>query len=247
MRYLRRQVINRRAPYDSRLVVDITNAVLMQTTNNLLIPKGTTAERPVNPTNGMVRYNTSFNEIEVYQANTWRSLRFKESVGITQQAIGTGDSIETVFGPLNPAPPTIVQSGATWGGQNLFVIVENVIQLHVTNYEIIQNPGRVSGSILSFTSGTNVITSSNTSLINFSTSKFRTGQTITVLGSNFNDGVYTINSVTANTIEVNTALVDEAQGSAVSITGPYASGYFVSFGSPVPPLKVVTVLHGFDQ
>jgi len=58
MRYLRKQVINRRAPYDQRLSVDINNAVVMTTTNNVTLPSGTTAQRPVNPTNGMMRYNT---------------------------------------------------------------------------------------------------------------------------------------------------------------------------------------------
>jgi hypothetical protein len=143
MRYLRKQVINRRAPWDQRLSVDINNAVVMTTTNNLTLPSGTTAQRPVLPINGMIRYNTDIvtgGEIEIYQSGTWRSLRFKEATQITQQSLGAGDSLNLYFGPLTPAPPTTVQSNTIWGGQNILVIVENVIQISTTNYTIVQNP-----------------------------------------------------------------------------------------------------------
>lgn len=143
MRYLRKQVLNRRAPWDQRLSVDINNAVVMTTTNNVTLPSGTTAERPVSPVNGMLRYNTDIvvgGELEVYQSGSWRSLRFKESSQIVQQNLGAGDSETVHFGPLNPAPPSLVQSNTTWGGQNLLVIVENVIQLNNINYTVVQNP-----------------------------------------------------------------------------------------------------------
>ena len=156
MRYLRRQVLNRRAPFDQRLSVDINNAVVMTTSNNVTLPVGTTAQRPVSPVNGMMRYNTdiiSGGELEVYQATTWRSLRFKESVGITQQTVGTGDAVEVYFGPLNPAPPAVVQSDATWGGQNIIVVVENVIQISTTNYTIVQNPSPTAHHPGAYTAG----------------------------------------------------------------------------------------------
>jgi hypothetical protein len=73
MRYLRTQVLNRRAPFDQRLQVDLTNGIVMKTPNNLLMPKGTTAERPVSPVNGMIRYNTDIvagGEVEIYHAGT---------------------------------------------------------------------------------------------------------------------------------------------------------------------------------
>ena len=108
MRYLRKQVLNRRSPFDQRLSVDINDAIVMKTTSNVTLPSGTTAQRPVSPVNGMLRYNTDIvagGEMEIYQSNTWRSLRFKESTQIVQQNLGAGDSINVYFGPLNPAPP----------------------------------------------------------------------------------------------------------------------------------------------
>jgi hypothetical protein len=140
MRFLKTLSLNRRAIYDDRLAVDTANGVVMNTPNNLLMPKGATGDRPGAPLTGMIRYNTTNNEVEVYQgvggSATWRSLRFKESTEIIQQAF-IGDAETVVFGPLDPQPPTIVASGATWTGANLIVVVGNVFQTWNTNYLIV--------------------------------------------------------------------------------------------------------------
>lgn len=139
MRFLKTLTINRRAIFDPRLHVDINNGVVMETPFSLTLPKGGTADTPSSllRTNGMIRYNTDTDEVQVYQANNWRTLRFKESTGITQQTMAVGDAVNTVFGPLSPQPPTTVQSGATWGGQNLIVVVGNVFQVSTSNYVVI--------------------------------------------------------------------------------------------------------------
>lgn len=140
MRYLRTQTLNRRSIPDSRFFIGLDNGIVMNTSNNLSLPIGTTLDRPVSPNNGMIRFNSDLNEVELYQAGTWRSLRFKEPTAIIQQTLGAGDSNSIYFGPLNPAPPISVESNSTWGGQNLIVLVENVMQLATTNYEVVENP-----------------------------------------------------------------------------------------------------------
>jgi hypothetical protein len=40
----------------------------------MLIPKGTTAQRPVSPVNGEIRYNTDTNQFEGYQGGAWGQL-----------------------------------------------------------------------------------------------------------------------------------------------------------------------------
>ena len=153
MRFLRRTTVNPRDPRDYRLYVDVTSNVAMTGRASLQLPKGSTSDRPVAaiPTslgatpgladmNGMIRYNTTTDEVEVFQSGTWRALRFKENSGITQQSLGSGDASTVYFGPLNPAPPTTVQSGAAWGPQNLIVLIENVPQISTTNYTVEQNP-----------------------------------------------------------------------------------------------------------
>jgi len=43
-------------------------------TGFMLIPKGTTAQRPVSPVNGEMRYNTDTNQFEGYQGGAWGQL-----------------------------------------------------------------------------------------------------------------------------------------------------------------------------
>ena len=140
MRFLRRQTINRRAVYDNTLYVDTNNAIVMGSQNNLTLPSGPDGTRPSVPVNGMIRYNTTSLDIEVYQGSTWRALRYRESGSITQQTLGIGDGDTLYYGPLNPAPTGNIQRGYTWSGANLLVLVENVLQLHTTNYTVVQNP-----------------------------------------------------------------------------------------------------------
>jgi hypothetical protein len=43
-------------------------------TGFMLVPKGTTAERPVSPVNGEIRYNTTTSQFEGYQGGAWGQL-----------------------------------------------------------------------------------------------------------------------------------------------------------------------------
>jgi hypothetical protein len=145
MRFLKASTLSRKNVKDDTLAVDIDKQILMDSNNVLLMPKGSTSNRPgevgaatASPVNGHIRYNTTTNEVEVYQNSAWRNIRFKEASSITQQTVGTGDDTETVFGPLSPTP------SATQQAQNYIVLIENVVQLSTTNYTLEQS---VSGSL----------------------------------------------------------------------------------------------------
>jgi len=146
MRYLKRQTLDRRSANNTTLYSDAARAnvyISPSGQGSVVIPTGTTAQRPSSPVSGMMRYNTDIStggQIEVYQGGTWRSLRFKESGQIIQQNLGAGDGTTTYFGPLSPQPPTVVASNATWGAQNILVIVENVIQVSGINYTVTNDP-----------------------------------------------------------------------------------------------------------
>jgi hypothetical protein len=238
MRYLKRQTINRRIANDPALYVDYKNAnVIMGVTDSLTVPKGTTSQQPGNvsntitptPVNGMIRYNSTTDQFEGYQNGTWRSFRFKEATQITQQNLGAGDSAQVYFGPLSPISPTVAASGATWGGQNILVVVENVLQLNSINYSVVQGTsgspftigdaadvgtlsvaGSTGSKTLYFNTSLNVSTASWTSnvatLTVFNTSSagqpFAIGATITVTGmspSGYN-GIYTVTGGSATTV-----------------------------------------------
>ena len=51
-----------------------TGNVTMSSTGFALIPAGTTAERPVSPANGQIRYNTTTAQFEGYQGGAWGQL-----------------------------------------------------------------------------------------------------------------------------------------------------------------------------
>jgi len=139
MRYLRAQSTNARGIYGNKDVRrDINGQIVLDSTDMVLVPKGTTAEKVTSPVNGHMRYNTTTNVFENYQAGSWAPIRRFEPANIVMQSLGNGNDVETKFGPLdnqdtyNPAPASAA---------NIIVLVENVFQLPTTNYTLEQNPG----------------------------------------------------------------------------------------------------------
>lgn len=154
MRYVKRQTTNSRGIIGRGIYVSaVDKEVILDTTNVLLVPKGTTEQRPQFSKNGHVRYNTTVDEFEMYQDNAWRQLRFKEpnrNPGIVVQTLGVGDATKTVFGALDSQDPDFPIPTAA---QNILVFVENVFQLPNTNYSLVQNPsGLAAGWYLEFAS-----------------------------------------------------------------------------------------------
>ena len=151
MKFLKKLQLAKKNVTDDRIAVDANSLVYFESTNAMKLPIGTTNQQPgqsentvTSPANGMVRYNSSTNQLEAYQNSAWRNVRFKEATTITQQTAGTGDGAETKFGPLSPVPTA---------AQNVLVLVENVMQVATTNYTLVQNPGGyAAGWYISFTS-----------------------------------------------------------------------------------------------
>ena len=137
MRLLKAQNTNLRNIYGQGVKYDVSGQVIMDSTNSVLVPAGTTDQRPADFENGHVRYNTDINEFEFYSNHAWRRVRYKEAFAITQQPLGVGDDDETVFGPLDNQDPLNPIPAAA---QNMIVLVENVFQISGTNYTLVQNP-----------------------------------------------------------------------------------------------------------
>lgn len=152
MRFLKAQNTNARNIIGKGVRYDIDEQIVFDSSNSILIPKGTTAERPESPSNGHVRYNTDNDELESYSRGAWRRVRFNEPnpLGITQQNLGNGDASEVFFGPLDSGDSDFPVPDAA---QNILVFVENVFQISGTNYVLTQNPsGLVEGYYIEFTS-----------------------------------------------------------------------------------------------
>lgn len=132
MRFLKRHNLNKFRRTDKKVYTDTLGRVEMRTPVTLLLPKGNTGERPLNPENGQIRYNTDTAEIEAYTDGQWRQIRYKEATNIVQQNLGYGDYIQQTFGPLEPVPAA---------GQNIIVLIENVVQIYQMNYTLINQAG----------------------------------------------------------------------------------------------------------
>jgi hypothetical protein len=254
MRYLKRQTLDRRSANNTSLYTDAgrINVYLEPTgTGSVVVPKGNNSTKPSGVT-GMIRYNTETDQFEGYQSGAWRTFRFKESTAITQQNLGAGNGTEVYFGPLNPAPPATIQSGGTWGGQNLLVIVENVLQLHATNYTVLQNPtlgaetysgvtsaSAASGAITLYFNTALVATgasgAASTVTLTFSTrpaTPFSVGSTIVVTGftpSGYN-GTFTVTACTTTSVSYtnSTTATVAVTGQIASTTAVYPSANFTS-------------------
>lgn len=152
MRFLKRNQLNYRNVKDNRVAVEIDGEVKLQTTNVVLIPKGTTSDRPASPIHGHMRYNTDLNEFEFYQNSAWRKVAYKEPTAIVQQNLGNGDDVEIYFGPLVSGNVNYPYPELT-SPQNILVFVENVFQISGTNYTLEDNPlGKLPGRYIKFDS-----------------------------------------------------------------------------------------------
>lgn len=151
MRLIKAQSTNLRSIRGRGVKYDVNDQVIMDSKKGVRLPKGPQSERPFYPENGYLRYNTTDNQLEAYQNGAWREVRFKEpnqDPGITQQNLGLGDEVETDFGPLNSGDADYPIPAAP---QNILVFVENVFQIAITNYDLVQNPaGKTPGWYIRF-------------------------------------------------------------------------------------------------
>jgi hypothetical protein len=102
----------------------ITNAIAsFQTTTSIKVPVGTTGQRPGAGVTGMVRFNTSVNNLEFYDANSWQTAgsQFTVITANTQ----SGDGVQTAF--------TLPAASTTAG---TIVAINGVVQIPVTAYSV---------------------------------------------------------------------------------------------------------------
>jgi hypothetical protein len=151
MKFLKTQNTSRFLLKDNQFKSNPYGRYTMDGTGGLRLPKGTTAERPQlssvempNGANGMIRYNTTTNNLECFIAGYWETVAAPSSSAILKETYGPGDYTEIYFGPLPAAyEPEFLPSG---GGSldNIIVLVENVWQLSTTNFTLVQNPAGTS-------------------------------------------------------------------------------------------------------
>jgi hypothetical protein len=151
MKFLKTKNISKFSINDRSLIaypdgVGPGNRVVVNAKGGMMLPKGTTAQRPQlssvrQPTdaNGTIRYNTSLSSIEAYVGGTWVIVASPVASAIVKQTLGPGDGVERVFGPLNSTAAFLTAYSAS--DDNIIVLVENVMQISTTNYTVVQSNG----------------------------------------------------------------------------------------------------------
>lgn len=144
MKFLKQKNISKFSIRDQTLFTNQFGRAVMGLTGGLRLPQGTTAQRP-NETlvrypggisgaefaDGTIRYNLDTNSLEALIAGVWEIVRGPGATAITKETLGPGNDVNTTY-TLNP-PFGIAPSSA----DNLIVLVENVMQISVTNYNLI--------------------------------------------------------------------------------------------------------------
>jgi hypothetical protein len=110
-----------------------TNAlVAFNATNSILMPVGNTAQRPSTGVTGMVRFNSTTNQMEAYNGTSWQSLGSSFTVITTEQFAGDGSTT------------TFTLSSSNYTTDSVLVTLNGVVQIPTTAYN-------VSGASLIFT------------------------------------------------------------------------------------------------
>jgi hypothetical protein len=144
MKFLKQKNISKFSISDNTLFTNHYGRAVMDLTGALRLPKGTTEQRPAvtgvripNGPNGFIRYNTSIDPvtgeaigIEALISGEWEVIRAPGTATITKQTLGPGDGSTTIFGPLLIIPDT---------DNDIIVLVENVFQISVTNFNLSRN------------------------------------------------------------------------------------------------------------
>tara|TARA_E500000178_G_scaffold277977_1_gene277364 strand:- start:12383 stop:13078 length:696 start_codon:yes stop_codon:yes gene_type:complete len=229
MRFLKSQYVSKYSPNDNTVRVNPYGRAVMDFNGGIMIPKGTTAQRPQltgvrHPidANGYLRYNIDNDTvtgqpigIEAYVGGNWEVVRAPGAAAVSIETFGPGNAVDTLFGPLAKVPSS---------ANNIIVLVENVFQIPTTNFTLNQNP-------------TSTGTGEEVDSGNFVTS---TEYIITATGST--DFVAEHGAADNNPGTIFTA----ASAGTPDATGlARETGWYLTFNSAVPLDKYITVFFGF--
>ena len=110
----------------------VANAVVsFQSSNSILIPRGNSAQRPATGVTGMIRFNTTLDSLEFYDADSWVSAGTVFTVIDSEVFNGDGSTVAYTLGTSQTTDSCIVS-------------INGVLQIPVLAYS-------VTGNVLTFT------------------------------------------------------------------------------------------------
>jgi hypothetical protein len=166
--------------------------------SNVLVPAGATADRPLSPANGMLRYSTTFALFEGYINGSWQTIA--SGSGVTSVATGTGltGGPITSTGTISIANTTVV--AATYGSSSTVPSYTVNAQGQITAAADISISATAIGAVTSVTGTANEIASSGgqTPVLSLPSSLTFTSKTITGGAFNMASAQVASDTVTTN-------------------------------------------------
>jgi hypothetical protein len=81
----------------------VKNRKLQSGSSSVVVPAGTSAERPDAPLYGAFRYNTSIGRLEYFNGTAFKTVSISGEANIIVDAY-TGNGVTTTFGPMSTTP-----------------------------------------------------------------------------------------------------------------------------------------------
>ena len=103
----------------------VKNRRLRSGSSGVVMPTGSSAQRPIVANFGMIRYNTEIGLVEFYNGTVWNTLSSGGSISYTVDDF-TGTGVQTIF------TMTIAESVA----ENIIVFVGSIYQDPATSYTV---------------------------------------------------------------------------------------------------------------
>jgi hypothetical protein len=235
MKFYKRKPIDQHNPIDSSWAVNSDGTIVTNANGSMEVPSGNTGQRPTSTVDGQMRYNTTLNEDEAHINGVWERIRTVRPSTIIVQNLGSGNYLNTYFGPLNPDyEPSYAKSSA-----NIMVYVDNVYQIPEYNYSLTLT----SPADFQISTSDNVGIGSSTIPLSTLTNVL---VGMTVSGSSALQANTTVASIDSSSTSIVLSLqtVDNIP-SSTSIDFTYTTGTYINFSGPVP-MKPVIALFGFD-
>lgn len=103
----------------------VKNRRLLSGSTGVVIPTGSSANRPDYPHFGMIRYNTDTGYCEFFNGTIWQNMGVGGAINYTVDNL-TGDGSTTTFS----------MSSAVVSAQEIIVFVGSIYQIPVSNYTV---------------------------------------------------------------------------------------------------------------
>lgn len=119
--------------------VGLADNAILPGTGSLTLPTGTTAQRPGTPTNGMIRYNSTFGNAEYYSQTAWRPIG--QVVQVVAGAIAQNSSNLQI--PFDTTTPLSTEGFLLWTQSFTPLYANSLIIIQSSQWNVVNSTADV--------------------------------------------------------------------------------------------------------